>query len=65
MSLVVFTFKPNKAAFEVLVSEGVEYVFFDGQVPPREWFAEYLRDAAVVVVPPWQSFGSDLMDLAP
>lgn len=65
MGLVVFTFKPNKAAFEVLVSEGVEYVFFDGQVPPREWFAEYLGDAVVVVVPPWQSFGSDLMSLAP
>ena len=65
MGLVVFTFKPNKVAFDVLGSEGIEYVFYDGQVPPREWFEEYLRDAVVVVVPPWQWFGSDLMDLAP
>jgi len=63
--LVVITFKPNKVALDILGSEGVEYVFFDGQVPPREWLEEYLRDAVVVVVPPWQVFGRELMDLAP
>lgn len=65
MGSVVITFKPNRAALDILSSEGVEYVFFDGQVPPREWLEEHLRDAVVVVVPPWQVFGSELMDLAP
>ncbi len=65
MGIVVFTFRPNRAAFDVLDNEGIEYVFFDGQVPPREWFEENLKDARVVVVPPWQEFGFDLMNLAP
>lgn len=65
MGAVVFTFRPNRAAFNILDSEGIEYVFFDGQVPPREWFEENLKDARVVVVPPWQEFGFDLMNLAP
>jgi glyoxylate reductase len=65
MGLVVFTFKPNRIAFDVLSSEGVEFEYFDGQTPPREWFEEHLRSAVVVVIPPWQSFGKELMDLAP
>lgn len=65
MGSVVITFKPNKVALDILSNEGVDYVFFDGQVPPREWLEEHLRDAAVVVIPPWQVFGDELMDLAP
>ncbi|PUA32533.1 MAG: hypothetical protein B7O98_07745 [Zestosphaera tikiterensis] len=65
MSRVVYTFKPNKAAFDVLSKEGIDYTYFDGNQPDIEWLAKNLKEAEVVVVPPWQFFTAEHFNLAP
>ncbi len=61
----MITFKPSKAALDMLSEAGVDFTYFDGHNPPREWLERNLRDALVVVVPPSQFFNAELMDLAP
>lgn len=65
MARVVFTFKPHTIAFEILEKEGVDYTYFEGRAPPKEWFEENLRDAEVIIVPAWQPLNAELMNLAP
>lgn len=65
MAKVVFTFKPHTIAFEILEAEGIDYTYFDGRTPPKEWFEENLRDAEVIIVPAWQPLNAELMNLAP
>lgn len=61
----MITFKPSKAALDMLSEAGVDFTYFDGHNPPREWLERNLRDALVVVVPPWQFFNAELMNLSP
>ncbi|MEM0037998.1 MAG: NAD(P)-dependent oxidoreductase [Zestosphaera sp.] len=65
MARVVFTFKPYSTVFEILEREGVDYVYFEGRMPPKEWFEENLKDAEVIIAPAWQPLNAELMNLAP
>ncbi len=65
MSRVVYTFKPNKAAFDILNREGIDYIYFEGNNPSIEWLIKNLKDAEVIVVPPWQPFTAEHFNLAP